>query len=82
MPAHAAEASGPTRNCCRAPATFHYRTGSCGAEDLVRLEAVVLEDGQRVALAPAATLRCPMAEAVARWVRNGSPARAVVTAGL
>ena len=37
--------------------------GSCGAEDVVSLDAVVLKDGQRLALAPAATLRCPMAEA-------------------
>jgi hypothetical protein len=44
--------------------------GSCGADDLVRLEAVVLKDGERIALAPAATLRCPMAEAVAHWVRD------------
>jgi len=63
--------------------------GSCGAEDVVRFEAVVLKDGQRVALAPAATLRCPMAEAVARWIREevapaiatlGSSARTIVTA--
>ena len=58
--------------------------GSCGAEDVVRLDAVVLKDGRRVTLAPAATLRCPMAEAVARWIREevapaaatfGSPTR-------
>src|SRR6185295_2534850 len=56
----------------------------------VRLEAVVLKDGGRVALDPAATLRCAMAEAVARWVREelapaaatlGSPARTIKTAG-
>jgi hypothetical protein len=49
----------------------------------------MLKDGQRVALAPAATLRCPMAEVVARWIREevapaaatlGSPARTIVTA--
>src|SRR5438045_4027168 len=44
--------------------------GPCTAEDLDRLDAVVLKDGQRVPLAPAATLRCPMAEAVARWIRE------------
>ena len=44
--------------------------GSCGAEEVVRLEAVVLNDGQRIALAPAPTLRCPMAEAMARWIRE------------
>jgi hypothetical protein len=63
--------------------------GSCGAEDVVRLETVVLKDGQRVALAPAAILRCPMAETVVRWIRQevapaittlGSPAHTIVTA--
>jgi hypothetical protein len=53
------------------------------------LEDVVLKDEQRVVLAPAATLRCPMAEAVVRWIRDevapaaatlGSPARTIVTA--
>jgi hypothetical protein len=44
--------------------------GACGGKDLVSLDAVVLKDGQHIALAPAATLRCPMAEAVARWVRE------------
>ena len=62
--------------------------GSCGAEDVVRLEAVVLSDGQRVALAPTVTLRCLMAEAVARWIREevapaaatlGSSARTIIT---
>jgi len=63
--------------------------GSCGADDLVRLEAVLLKDGERIALAPAATLRCPMAEAVAHWVRDdvapaadtlGSSVRKIATA--
>ena len=54
--------------------------GSCGAEDVVRLEAVVLSDGQRIALAPAAMLRCPMAEAVVRWIRE-EVAPAAVTLG-
>lgn len=44
--------------------------GACGGDDLVRLEAVVLADGKRVALKPAATLRCKMATAVAEWVRG------------
>jgi hypothetical protein len=43
--------------------------GGCGGEDLVRLEAVVLPDKHRVALKPAATLRCTMASAIADWVR-------------
>ena len=44
--------------------------GDCGGEDLVRLEAVVLPDKQRVSLKPAATFRCPMATAVADWIRT------------
>ena len=44
--------------------------GGCGGEDLVRLEVVVLPDGHRVTLKPAATLRCKMASAVADWVRT------------
>jgi hypothetical protein len=44
--------------------------GACGGEDLVRLEAVVLPTGQRVAVKPAAILRCTMASAIADWVRT------------
>ena len=44
--------------------------GGCGGDDLVSLEAVVLADKARVAIKPAATLRCPMATAVADWVRT------------
>ena len=44
--------------------------GDCGGEDLVRLEAVVLPDKRRVSLKPAATFRCPMAAAVADWIRT------------
>jgi hypothetical protein len=44
--------------------------GECAVNDAVRLEAVVLPDGSRVSLAPAATLRCSMAEAIVRWVRE------------
>ncbi len=44
--------------------------GDCGGEELVRLEAIVLPDKRRVAVTPAATLRCPMATAVADWVRT------------
>ena len=55
--------------------------GSCGAEEVVRLEAVVLNDGQRIALAPAPTLRCPMAEAMARWIREEVTPAAAATFG-
>src|SRR3954471_3007679 len=44
--------------------------GSCGGEDLVRLEAVVLPDRKQVAVKPAAILRCTMAAALADWVRT------------
>ncbi len=44
--------------------------GGCGGDDIVHLEAVVLPDKTRVALKLAATLRCPMATAVADWVRT------------
>ncbi|CCE01887.1 extensin family protein [Bradyrhizobium sp. STM 3809] len=44
--------------------------GACGGDDLVRLEAVVLPDKRRVALTPAATMRCTMATAIANWVRG------------
>jgi hypothetical protein len=44
--------------------------GECAVTDVVRLEAVVLRDGSRVAVTPPAMLRCDMAEAVVHWVRN------------
>jgi hypothetical protein len=44
--------------------------GSCGGDDLVRLEAVVLPDRKQVAVKPAAILRCPMAAALAEWLRT------------
>lgn len=44
--------------------------GGCGGDDLVRLEAIVLSPTQRVALKPAAILRCTMAAAVADWIRS------------
>ncbi|TFV43652.1 extensin family protein [Bradyrhizobium niftali] len=44
--------------------------GACGGEDLVRLEAIVLPDKRKVAVKPAAILRCTMASAIADWVRK------------
>ena len=44
--------------------------GECMATDVVNVDAVLLPDKQRVGFAPPATLRCPMAEAVARWITN------------
>ena len=47
-----------------------HGAGGCGGEDLVRLEAVVLPDKRRVAVKPAAILRCTMASAIADWIRT------------
>jgi hypothetical protein len=44
--------------------------GDCGASDAVQLQAVVLRDQIRVAVTPPATLRCPMAEQIAEWLRD------------
>ena len=44
--------------------------GACGGEDLVRLEAIMLPDKRKVAVKPAAILRCTMASAIADWVRK------------
>jgi hypothetical protein len=47
-----------------------HGSGGCGGVDLVRLEAVVLPGGRQVAVKPAAILRCPMASAIAAWMRS------------
>jgi hypothetical protein len=44
--------------------------GECGATDAVLLDAVILPDQNKVVVSPAATLRCPMAEQIAQWVRD------------
>jgi hypothetical protein len=44
--------------------------GGCGGTDLVKLEAIVLPNKHRVAVTPAATLRCSMAAAITDWVRT------------
>lgn len=46
-----------------------HGSGGCGGEDLVRLEAIVLPDKRKVAVKPAAILRCKMATAIADWIR-------------
>ncbi len=51
--------------------------GQCGASDVVRLEGIMMPNSALVSVMPPATLRCPIAEAVAQWVRNDlSPAMA------
>ena len=44
--------------------------GECGATDAVLLDAVILPDQNKVVVSPPATLRCPMAEQIAQWVRD------------
>lgn len=76
----AAETAAPQPSACRLALTDDIAIaptlppiagpGACGGDDIVRLEAVVLPDKSRVPLKPAATLRCPMAAAVAEWVRG------------
>jgi hypothetical protein len=44
--------------------------GECGATDAVLLDSVILPDQSKVAVTPAATLRCPMAEQISLWVRD------------
>jgi len=79
-PAEPPAPSAPEPSACRRALTEEvaiapsipdiHGPGGCGGEDLVRLEAVVLADKRRVALTPAATLRCKMAAAIADWVRT------------
>lgn len=60
-----------TEDIAVAPSISDIRgPGACGGEDLVRLEAIVLPDKRKVAVKPAAILRCTMASAIADWVRK------------
>ncbi len=44
--------------------------GECGATDAVLIDTIWLPDKTKVAITPPATMRCPMAEEVAHWVRE------------
>jgi len=44
--------------------------GECGATDAVLMDTVILPDQTKVSVVPAATMVCPMAEEIARWVRE------------
>jgi hypothetical protein len=44
--------------------------GDCGATDAVLMDTIILPDQSRVAVTPEATMRCPMAEAIAQWIRE------------
>ncbi|MBS0532968.1 MAG: extensin family protein [Proteobacteria bacterium] len=55
--------------------------GICGGGDMVELEAVTIDKGQRVEIKPAPLLRCEMAEQFALWVRDDVTTR-VAKSGL
>jgi hypothetical protein len=44
--------------------------GECGATDAVLMASIIMPDQSRVAVSPPATMRCPMAQAIADWVRE------------
>ncbi|HET7847725.1 MAG TPA: extensin family protein [Pseudolabrys sp.] len=44
--------------------------GACGGDDMVRLDAIRLQDQRRVSVTPPPMLRCSMAAALADWVRE------------
>jgi hypothetical protein len=44
--------------------------GDCGATDAVLIDTIILPDRSKVAVTPPATMRCPMAKAIAHWVRD------------
>ena len=44
--------------------------GECAADDVVELETILLPNKAHVAVTPAATVRCSLAEAIAQWVRE------------
>jgi hypothetical protein len=50
---------------------------ACAADDLVRLDRVVMPDRAAVTLDPPPTIRCTMAESVAQWLRADVGALAV-----
>lgn len=75
----AAPSAPPTPSACQmrlglvavfSPVPVLAGPGGCGAVDAVLLESVILHDQTKVAVAPPATLRCALAEAVANWVRE------------
>jgi len=77
-PVAVASDHGPPTNCDKrlaAMADFKPKPtltgpGACGGPDLIELDAVLLPDGRRVAVTPAATLQCGMAESFAAWIRD------------
>jgi hypothetical protein len=56
--------------------------GGCGARDMVEVRAVLMPDKRRIAIAPAALLRCPMAESLVAWVRDEVAPRIAKSGGV
>jgi hypothetical protein len=54
---------------------------ACQAQDLVRLSAIRLAGGERVAVAAVARIRCTMAEALVAWMRDDVAALAAQAGG-
>lgn len=44
--------------------------GTCGGDDMVELQAILLPDNSRIEVKPAAVLRCAMAVSFSGWVRE------------
>jgi len=49
---------------------------ACGGADMLRLNAVIRPNGERIELRPAPVLRCHFAESVAAWLRDEAAPRA------
>lgn len=49
--------------------------GACGGGDMVRLDAVLLPGGNRMAVRPAPYLRCAMAESLVGWLHDEAAPR-------
>ncbi len=49
---------------------------ACGGGDMLRLNAVIRPNGERIELRPAPVLRCGFAESVAAWLRDEAAPRA------
>ena len=56
-------------------------SGDCVAADVVLLQSIRLADQAKLAIVPPATLRCTMAQEVARWVRDDVAPALQVLAG-
>jgi hypothetical protein len=90
-PTTSASPASPTVSACRVRLTSARAIapsvdtiegpGECGNDDLVRLEAVVLEDNSQVEISPPAVLRCNMAEAIVDWVRDDLSQMAAMNLG-